>query len=96
MLKEEYQPNSIKSLMYCFCYYSKRFEKAWESNQQEKIMALAEKFLGSKEGEQFAILFRVGSGFLFIPTYSRHDRVRIEDKIEVRKQFLEWMISKCK
>jgi len=88
-LKEIYEPSTNTIYTPGFCYFSKEFESLWMTSQDQDVIDLTNQFLESKEGKPFSDLFRTDSKFLFVSAKT----VTVSEQIEVRKQFLEWVIK---
>lgn len=88
-LKEIYEPSTNAVRTPGFCYFSKEFESLWMTPQDQDVIDLANQFLESKEGKPFSDLFQTDVVFLFVSAKT----VTVSEQIEVRKQFLEWVIK---
>ena len=89
-LKEDYKPDLLGKSPFGFCYFSNEFESLWLSTQDQDVIDLANQFLESEKGQPFSNLFYTDCGYLFTTYFAK---VSIQDKIEVRKQFLDWIIN---
>jgi len=89
-LKEIYEPSTNAVHTPGFCYFSKEFESVWMTPQDQDVIDLADQFLESEEGKPFSDLFQTDIGFLL---FVSEKTVPIQEKIEVRKHFLEWLIK---
>ncbi len=89
-LKEDYKPDLLGKSPFGFCYFSNEFESLWLSTQDQNVIDLANQFLKSEKGQPFSNLFHTDSGFLFV-NFIKDET--IQNRIEVRKQFLDWVIS---
>ena len=87
-LKENYNPDGLD--IYGFCYFSREFVNLWITPQGQDIVDLADQFLESEKGQPFSNLFCTDNGYLFV-NFVKHET--IQNQIEVRKQFLDWVIS---
>lgn len=89
VIQEEYQPTTED---YFFCDSSSTFKNQWDKDRGE-IRDLAKSFIAIEEyKEKYDTDFFVGWGVLFVHN-NAEDFESVDQKIQIRRDFLEWLIK---